>query len=748
MSAIPFEYAFMSDFNALSPCCCPAAECPQPVFEYQYRDSVSCKGGFSPWLKNDSTPNGFDLTQPGKLVPLYRTQTESTKIEKAGTLAETWQYSSGGVVSDTFVFNATVAYDFTTSQQSTYDKKLEEWEAGSQPFGACPPESTIMAAQATASGVSIGAEDENGNVVVTLSTPEVRPEDPGNPGEKAGFYQFRVDGFTYTSGNEFEVTMAADDDTCHEFQVRHVCGGNGKWSEPKVFSVVANPCCGKASPLPRCSLTFTTGNIQWDKTQEYVSDEGNGTWSTSYSGTGPSSSDSGSFSACTGTEPDNVPLGLSSFQFRPAIDWLLNSSEGYETSTTYTQDERKIVESSTRSDSSSYTPDPLNDPPGWYLASGSDAGTAKVTETLAYSDDRNQGKSSISGMFGELRGQVQRVNDSYGWGMTVFGNWWWGESYNGYARAVGVYPETDGFTYEGQLRVHLRQFRYRWEVPVSHDGDFYRVHWRIGRFHDRWAEWAGEYYAWAVAKHAFLTKPKKGDPDYPKLSDFFNDPSTPQNEAKDALEAAIAAINAISDPGSAPEEPRDLRPSVVQDSLVWQWNSSQGERDQENIDRCDPTKDTRQPPRPEPPDRDNYPDAEDWQEAQEAHKEAVKEWEQDQKELRARSKRQSEWRIVTPDEWSDWRGKPDTVPDLPENPTEEDRELHTRQKRRYEFLLNRWRNERHASLVVCDVRRVCGEPPEGAVEEWDLRFPTTELPPLSPGKEDPARWSEWYARFS
>lgn len=731
MSAIPFEFATVADFNALSPCCCPAAECPAPVFAYQFRDSETCKGGWSPWLKDDDRPDGFDMEKPGKLVPLYKEQKESETIEKSGNLSETWKNSSGGVVTDTFVFTAAVAYSFTTSQQSAYGKRLEEWEAGSQPFGGCPPESTVMAATATASGVSLGEVDEDGNVTVTLSTPENRPEDPGNPGEKAGFYQFRVDGFTYgASGNELEITMQADDDSCHEFQVRHVCGGNGKWSEPKVFTVKANPCC--EDPEPLSCFTFTTGNVQWSNSAEYLAN-GGGTWTTSYTSGG---SDSGTFSSCDGTEPDSSPPG---FQFRPAIDGLLGSSEGYETTATYTPSKRTVIVRTSRDDSESNPIDPGDDPPGWQVTSLTDSGTVTVTDTLEWTNDQNQGKSSINRMFAELLGTAQRLGSTYGWGLELPG-FGIGSNIGGViARAIGEYPETDGFTALGYLRVRLRQFRYRWEVPESHDGDFYRVRWNIGKFHDRWVAWVPEYYEWAVAKHAFLTKPKPSDPSYPKRKDF------PDAES---YNAAVAAINAIEDPGAAPEEPTELRPSIVESPSPWEWKSSQAQREPENIDRCDPTKDEREPPRPEPPDRDNYPDSEDFNEAMDDYREALEEWESDREKERQRSKRQSDWWIVTPDEWSDWRGEPDPIPDLPEDPTEEDREVHERRKRQFSFLTTRWNNERHCSLTVCNVRRSCGDPPEGTIEEWDLAFPVTELPPLNPGKEDPARWASWYGIFS
>lgn len=701
MSAIPFEHATIEDFNALSPCCCPAASCPEPVFAYQFRETEACKRGWGPWLKSEDKPNGFDMQKPGNLVPLYKTQTISARTQKVGTLTETLQYSSAGVVSATFSFTSTVDYDFTTTQQSAYGKRLEDWPAGSQPFGSCPPESLIFATAATAEGVSISAPDENGNVTVTLSTPEGRPDDPSNPGEKAGFYHFLVDRWlSYTSGNELEITMSKDDATCHEFQVQHVCGGYGKWSAAKVFSVKNNPCCKEPEPIP-CN-DFTTGNVEWSGSAEVLA-MADGSWETSYSGDEElPASDSGTFSSCDGTTPSNVPSWALSSPYgnpvRPAIQYLLGSSQGYENSVTYTPSTRKEITRNARDNVSSSPIDPDDDPPGWKTTSSSDVGTTTMTDTLEWSDDQNRGKSTINGMFAEVLGKVQRFSDSYGWGLT------YGFHVGIAARAVGTYPETDGFTAPGQLLLRMRQLRFRWEVPFSHDGDLYRVHWRIGKFHDRWVDWKGEYYAWAVAKHAFLTKPKPGDANYPKREDFLD---------KESFDAAVAEINAITDPGKAPEEPRDLRPSIHQSPAPWTWNSSQGRRPDEVIDQCDPTKSIRE--------------------------------EGDAEERREASKRQSPWWIVTPDEWSDWRGKPGPVPPLPENPTAADRELHERRKKQYEFLKFRWENERHCSLMVCDVRRSCGDPPEGTVEEWDLRFPATELPPLSPGKEDPARWADWYA---
>lgn len=726
---IPFENSDTDDYNAANPCCCDESDCQYAEIEIALRDSELCKGGFQPYTQIPGDPvtypDAFDLQTFGKLIPLYRTRTVTNQITRVGTYSETWNYESGGVISQTFQYNSSVNFDFTTTLVSEYQRAYDYWDAGSQPYGLCPPESTVFAGTASASGVRIAAAVEGEDTrQVTLLSPDVSPSVSG---EKVGFYEWMVDGSIIGTGtNEKVIQLNKDDETCHEFTVRHVCGGNGKWSKPKVFSLNSNPCCKEPEPMT-CG-TVTTGNSQWSLSQQQVSD-GGGTWSSSYSNTtgGPSSSDSGTFSACTGTTPNNVPGAIkggifgSLFFAAEPLSWITSSN------TTSTTTNRTINEDTlTRiwiPDTDITTPD--NGSTGWWPSRQKESGEAKGIDKTTLSNDQNQGKSTIDRMFTELLGTVKAYPKTFRW-----------SSGGNVARAVGGYPETQGGSGNlGQIYIRIREIRHRWKVPDTFDGLAYKTTWRVGRFHDRWLDWRTEYYDWAVEKYAFLQKPKPGDDLYPKRSDY---------ETAEEYQAAVDALDEIKDPGEAPKEPEGLKPEILDSPAPWEWKATQGEQS-ESIDRCDPTKYGRELHEPAKPKRDDYATDDQFKAALEDYEDDLTDYREAVEERKADSKRQSPWSIIIPDKWSDWRTKPDEVPPLPEDPTADDIADRKHAVEVYDFLMKRWKEEHHAALYVCDVRHVCNiGDPNGEIENWDRRFPMTELPPLDPTKEDPSRWADWY----
>lgn len=741
---IPFEFSDTADYNAANPCCCQAAACAYPSIEYQSREAELCKGGWLPNMKANTTPepypSAFDLETYGRLVPLYKTSTFTSYSVKSGTVSQTWEYSVDHVVSQTFQWNATLNFAFTTTITSENQKALDEWPAGSAPLGPCPPESTVSAGKASAAGVAVGTAVD-GLVPVTLSTPDVRPDHPTDVDDdgrplKAGSYGWLVDGSSYSStAPELVVNLTEGDTTCHEFRVRHICGGPGQWSKAKVFSLNSNKCCKEPEPMA-CS-DYSTGNPQWSASQKYLSDGGS-SWTSSYSNTGgDSSSDSGAGSACDGTGPDNVPLSLeggSGFDSYLPLEWitLLNADT---VKTTRTANESGTTWEWIENTNFDSTLDPGEpDPAGWRGASQHDNGTAKLEEKTTMSNDQNQGKPSVDALFSKLRSTVLRYAASYGW-----------SGGSSTARATGGYPETEGGNYgTSHLFAKIREIRHRWEVASSYDGSGIKTQWNTGRFHDRWLAWRGEYYDWAVSKYAFLQKPKPKDATYPKLSDFWNDPSTPENEAKDALQAAIAALDEIKDPGTAPAEPKDLKPEILSSPAPWTWASTQGEQQEENIDACDPTKYGRELHEPEKPKREDYATDAQYTSAVTAYNSALASYKTAVESRKTRSKRQSPWYVITPDKWSDHRAKPPEVSTV-DSPGADDIAERDHALLVYRFLLRRWEGEHHASIHVCNVRHTCNlGDPAGEIENWDRRFPTTELPPLDPAKEDPSRWSDWY----
>lgn len=746
-----FEMSDTAEVNAANPCCCPEAECLYAEIQFQNRDSEICKGGFTPNVRNydtpESWPNAFDLLSVGKLIPCYKKQTYSYLAEKSGQKSETWEFSTSGAVSDTFVFASKVNFSFTTTIESEYQQPLDFWPAGSEPAGYCPPESLIFAKSASASGYrKLAAVD--GIVPVVLITPDVRPNHPTEVNEdgspvKIGGFEFRVDGVSFSSGPEFTIHLNEDDTTCHEFRVRHVCNGAGKWSKPFVFSLNSNPCCKE--PEPMACNEYTTGNAIWSGTREYLQ-SGGYQWTSTYSGDGDPSTDTGDNGCDDDGNISNLPPGLiGSFIGQLALQYIFTDIPD-SIAFARTPEERSFTQSWTESFSNSI-PIEMPDPGGWRQANASESGTARIVEKTTYSDDQNQGKSTINSMFATLLGKVKGYSKSYGWGITIGGEWF----SSGNAQAVGAYPETQagGFGTVAQLWIKMRECRFRWKVPDEHEGTTYKTKWNIGWFHDRWITWRAEYYDWAVKKYTFLHKPKPGDPDYPKLADFYNDPSTPANGAQTALKEAIDAINAIPDPGAAPAEPVELRPEIVGKQEIWEWSSSQGEQADEVIDRCDPTKYSRELHEPMKPKREDYATDDLFKAAVESYKTTVEDYKAAVAKRKADSKRQSPWYIINPDKpdkWSDWRGKPDEVPDLPKTPppTEGDRKAHALAVKRYNFLLGRYKSEPHSGLYVCNVRHICLESPHGTIENADHRFPSTKLPTLDPTKEEPDRWADWY----
>ncbi len=739
---ITFEMAGTYDVNAANPCCCPEALCADAEIEYQSREVYLCKGGFTPNIKTEDHP-GFDLDTYGVKMPLYKTKTVTSNVSKSGNISSTWKWTSAGVVHATYKWSSSVGYNFTTTVVSEYEQPLHHWDAGSEPLGYCPPESLIFAGSAGTNGTKIDAAVD-GIVPVTLLATDVRPEHPtevdgdGHP-LKLGTYEWRVDGSSAgsTDAPELLIHLTEGDTTCHEYIVRHVCGGAGKWSEPRIFSLNDNPCCKEPEAMPCTS--YTTGNPQWSASQEYVMGGGYKWTSASTPESGSASTQSGTGGGCIppASSPTNIPNDLESNPWFAAdfpFYWMddLNSST---VSVSITQVSTTETITWIANTNNTFTPNPDDDPPGWVSTAYSESGSVVVTNKTLFSNDQNQGTASVDALFNKAAAMAKGYTDTWGWGNG-------GSS----ARADGGYPETQGGTAGiGILFVRFRQIRHRWKVPDSHDGSAHKTQWNVGRFHDRWMTWRGEYYEWAVKKYAFLQKPKKGDDNYPKLSDFWNDPSTTENEAKDALKSAIDALDAIKDPGKAPEEPTDLKPEIVSSPEPWTWNDSQGEQPDERIDACDPTKYARELHKPEEPKRDDFATDEQYKAAVESYKSALATYNAAVAARKAASKRQSPWFIITPDKWSDYREKPDPVPPLPDDPTEDDKKARELAGKRYNFLLERFNSTHHASLLVCNVRHTCNiGDPNGEIENWDLTYPTTSLPALDPAKEDPARWAEWY----
>lgn len=768
-----------ADWNRLNPCCCEQPVCAFATVEIMRRDVEKCLGGHFPFGRDnlpeegdEPYPDAFDFYSPvGALIPYYRTSTSTWRTQLGGTTTiEGKKFKFPETLIGTYNYTGTTKYDETRTRVTTYQKPNHEWPAGNFPLGLCPPESTMLpAAPPSGMGVSIGTAVD-GIVPVTLQWQENRgtytkQEVNGSPPPAeitvtytAGNYEVIVDGggLYGTSESSLLIHLNETDTSCHEFQVRATvatangAGSPGRWSEPFLFSLNPNPCCQVEEPS---CMYPTTGNLTSSLEQAARSSRGD-TWEVTLT---PGATTPGNFNYCS-EDPPAIPApgyweyGVpalpsapdhSFYKREPAVwesrqVWVLNK--------TWSRTPDMNVYAWQQIDQKS-TGD-LSDPGSGGVVIQK-AGKI-LTEQTVLSDDRNQGDATATNLFGLAYAELSALDNSWGW---ISGGWGynWDDSASAPARWPVIGDKTNGIT------CRIRQTRYRWEVPETHQGTTYIVSWNIARFHDQWLIWRAEYYAWAVAKYAFLHKPHPGEDTYPTYTriqlpewgGYSDDPETPEDEIQIALDAMIAAIDAITDPGAAPPEPTNKRPEIIGGNKVWEWSSTQGERPAENIADCDPTKPYRElnPPAAVPPLGANPTP-----EQIEAHTDALANYDDLMAIYEAavldrakRSKRQSEWMTITPDRPSRGTPKPTPPPPLGADPYPLEIDVHARETATYHAMLAIWKSARRESFQICNVCHICGpNAPIGPVKNYDPAFLTTDPPPLDPTKENPERWYDWY----
>lgn len=734
---IPFEMAGIPDWNAANPCACPEPECEFATLTMQAREVETCIGGFGPNTMDYapdgsvSYPDAFDERSNGVLWPLYRTRTESTRVVISATAHDHAERYSGGVLVDSFDAVAATEYDVTDSVDEGFQRLPEYWPASNIPLGNCPPEDTILPVAAPAGLSSSAGTPADGLVPVSLSWTEnrdddTRPEsDPGDgsPLPKMGFYQVKVDGVDYLSDEpEWLVSLSEGDATCHEFRVRHLLTGApferaGQWSAAVAFSLTGNPCC---EPEPQGCSDPTHGNNQRSATPAAILSMDSWT----------AGAESGHNPQCGGATPaDPTGLGI----------YLVSASAGPITGVSSSRTATTIADVTTRAQSTPNTSSADPGVSGWQISISESSGTGSTTVATTLSDDRNGGQTTVDSLFDAALATLAGWDDSYGWGISLGGTSWPEWSAGADALAVGSFPETDGSgSILTGLYARVRELRYQWVIPADYVGDKHTTAWDVARFPLVWLEWRTARYAWAVAKHAFLHKPEPGDDDYPQPGDF-DDP--------DDYAAAVAAIDAITDPGDEPEEPADDLPEIVDSPDPWEWTSEQAERDPEAIDACDPTYSARTLIEPVEPASEDYPDSETFDTAHAAWVTAHTQWALDVAARAEASKRESDWYRFVPDRISSYRDKPAPVPDLPTTPPPTDAEVaaHTLAVAVYDNRLAKYNAARREVFLICNVRHTCGDSPYGPLATYDLWFHTTSLPPLHPAEEDPARWVLWHA---
>jgi len=746
----------VDDWNRRNPCCCAMPPCPLAEVEIEHRDLEECRYGFEPFFKSNTPedtdpepwPDAFDpYGTPGDLIPVYKLREEQQRQQLGGVVTlEAKLFGTGDVEVDSFTYTATTAFDETVSRGAEYQKELHEWPAGNYPLGVCPPEISELPPAAPGSLSATVGTPADGLVPVVLGWMENRSTYVVDGDTyRYGFYQVMLDGespFDW-DGDSFEIHLTEGDETCHEFRVRAVCGSPGQWSEPKVFSLTGNPCC-EPEPLP-CNF-YTEGNYVSSVTQD-ARNKKTGTWT--------AGTESGTFDECDMELPtDPTELGL----IWKTVVYLMPSTltDSWETRVPSRRDQVavKVVNEPNPHPS----PDPTDH--SWQLTDETATGSLSITPpggtlipnvaeistiSTVLSVDQNSGETTAEAMFAAVAAEAAALDDSWGWGMTISGYDW-----PDGASAPAHWPVIGDAAMGRVLRCRYRQIRVRFAVADAHTGTVCRTVWNLARFSDQWLVWKGEYYTWAVAKYAYLHKPAPGDPDYPVLADF----SEAENPA-DALAAAIAAIDAITDPGDAPAEPVDLRPVVIGEPNVWDWTIAQTEGPFETIPDCDPTKAAREIVEPTPPaPLGESPTPEEI----EAHDAAVAAYEAalaDYNAAVAKTARQSPWFIVSPDRYSRELTKPvaPTEPDpLGESPTPEEIAAHElattiylRKLAEYEAMLAIWEDARRESIQICDVATICSpNSPYGPVPNYDPNFLTTTLPALDPATANPTVWAAWW----
>ena len=748
------------DWNRANPCCCDLPPCPLVIVEIQHRDLEECRYGFEPYYQSNTPedtgpepwPDAFDRYQAaGTLIPVYKTRTESWRYEAAGVVTlKARLYGAGDVEVDAFNYTATTSFDGSKTRGAEYGKPREDWPAGNIPAGPCEPLSSQLPPGAPGTLDASAGTPVDGIVPVTLSWADNRHShmEDGEP-VLEGAFEVLVDGTSFGwDTNSFDLNMAAGDESCHEFQVRTVSGSAGPWSPPHVFSLTGNPCC-EPEPLP-CNQ-YTEGN--WiSSVSQNAWNQVDGSWETD--------DDSAVIDSCDPHFPtDPTGLGLTFNTILTLADPGATGTWQTRTPDTWETVSYKVV----NEPNSAPTPDPTDH--SWQVTEESAEGTlsvtppggslvtqvaVKTTEKTEFSNDLNDGETTAEEMFSAVQSEAAALDDTWGWGMTIGGYEW-----PAGASAPAHWPVIGDAAMGRVLRCRYREIRVRFTVPEDHTGTVCRVVWKVARFAAQWLAWRDEYFTWALAKYAYLHKPHPGDPDYPVLADFWDDPETLENEAAEALAAAIAALDAIEDPGAAPEEPVALRPEVIGEEHQWDWTIEQTVQPFETIADCDPTKAAREMLEPTPP-----PALEPGATPEEiaAHEAAVAAYEEALAEYEhavAMTARQSPWSIVSPDRYTRELTEPEppaSVPPLGDSPSPSDIAAHTlavaihdRKQAEYEAMLEIWQAARRESIQICDVATICSpNSPYGPIRNYDPGFPTTSLPPLDPATTNPEIWRPWW----
>jgi hypothetical protein len=557
MPVLP-PYTFDDYVAAVGFCCCVPPHCSPPSTLVWEKSPFIEHCGYAANATHDypdPTPDetvGFDWSQvPSVPIPLYLHKESYYETQYHATYSGSWvKHATPGAstppdsLEETLSRTREISYTESISSPSEYGKTPWDWDATNIPFDRCDGSGTNAPEPVTGISASLASStpeyDGEGNLTGTLYTVSVswtdnRPEDPANPGVKLGTFALIVNGTGVLSTDEDHAEFATHTSGCVLIQVQHIHSstgfggvGNGTISSPQPFYIRTEeetedgPCTVPAWSV--CSASAGPSNSS-DPTATHE------TWS--QTGTYDGDAVSGSGTECD-PYPDNPPPSFGGWGGWSLGD-LVSSSSG---NVSESQFEAEFVYHYEYS--GSFTPDPASH----YWQAVSDEREADTTIREGYVLSSLLAATPET-MFGEAVTKLSTITESTDLG-------------SGYpvTKLVVNNFETPRFpssTGSRSLRYDRRSFK--WVVPDDHIGSYFSVAWDVMLVPYVWMVWRNEYYQWALDKYAFLNRPEPGDPDYPKLEDFFDDPDTPEDERVAALADAIAALP--SDPGDAPEAPAE-----------------------------------------------------------------------------------------------------------------------------------------------------------------------------------------------
>lgn len=754
-----------SAWNGFNPCCCNYDTCGPPTLISQNRDNQACRSGFSPNFKDYPTsgssqrPDAFDLRVANVHIPIYQSEVITFQQTRAGsrTLAAV-SHDAEGEQNGQSQVTSTASFFGQSSTETRYNTLPHEMPASTRSAaGTCPPLSGISVSTPP-SGIAVNflPGTPAGWTVPKYTWNDNRPNDPtseSDPPTKIGTFNLNINGSIYNVTDP-ELTLQTgippNAGYCARVRIKLTIGdGSSAWSQDEWVrkSSALNPCCTETAQqpdFPDCNTGFATGHVQWS-TFPIQRGRQLGIWRLTWS-TGEESGSYSDYFGCSrqsGEDPEPGDDPNDDFQ-NPAnlsIDPpSLSLNQTFNQTIEWTHDQYKNTVVRTSIYDLSQPPDPEAE--GWAGTTNTQSFAATDIEIRKKDDDQNT-SSVLSSLQTTASDKLIAFPQDERWGVTITGGIP-GVLDGALARAVSWRPRTDGSGSSGaaagagnQIYAKIRQTRYAWEVPTGFSGigNTYVVTWSVGRFSHRWVKWRGEFYEWMRNKYRFLHKPKPGDSNYPKRSDY------PSGSTGDAMfAAAILAINNIEDPGDPPVEPEGHEPVVVSGPLTWEWSSDQNESPLVELDQCAPG----YPRYPVEPQRSNYPPT---QAGTDAYLAAHQSWQNNMNAIKARTARQSNWYLNTPGRYSLDMALPTPPNPLPSTPppTQAQREQYNRNLAAYNNRMVWYREANQDDYVICDVTYGCGQTPSGPLMFSDTRFATSTLPVIDLETTNPEIYAEWFS---